>query len=348
MSKSDPKTVIDPLDSIEKFGADALRIALVSGTGPGQDLRLYPEKMESSRRFANKIWNAGRYILMTIPDGTPITAPQSVNSELAKWLLHGLNDLIKDTQSRLESHRLSDVADNLKSFFWGDFCDWYLEMDKNPNRTNEDNQVIAFAFTTLIKMLHLYAPFVTEALWREFQQPKMLAFSEWPQPLPYQFKASHQRIEIVKESISQIRALREKANIGLEIKMPATLYSTANASIFKEHQNLIIRLARLKELNISEKEPDAANELFGAYFHDTFASIDATFVDWKKEIQTLQKKFKSESGFVEKSRNKLDNPGFLSNAPEKVVTELRKKVIDTEKTLKALKQQIRDLEELAS
>jgi len=111
---------------------------------------------------------------------------------------------------------------------------------------------------------------------------------------------------------------------------------------------LIIRLARLKELNISKKEPDAANELFGAYFHDTFASIDATSVDWKKEIQTLQKKFKSESGFVEKSRNKLDNPGFLSNAPEKVVTELRKKVIDTEKTLKALKQQIRDLEELAS
>ena len=348
MSKSDPKSVIDPLDSIEKYGADALRIALVSGTGPGQDLRLYPEKMESSRRFANKIWNAGRYILMTIQDGTPITAPQTVNSELAKWLLHGLNDLIKDTQSRLESHRLSDVADNLKSFFWGDFCDWYLEMDKNPNRTNEDNQIIAFAFTTLIKMLHLYAPFVTEALWREYQQPKMLAVSEWPQSLPYLFKVSHQRIELVKESITQIRALREKANIGLEIKISATLYSTNNASLFQEHQNLIIRLARLKELNISEKEPDAANELFGAYFHDTFASIDATFVDWKKEIQTLQKKFKSESGFVEKSRNKLDNPGFLSNAPEKVVTDLRKKVIDTEKTLKALKQQIRDLEELAS
>ena len=348
MSKSDPSSVIDPLDSIEKYGTDALRIALVSGTGPGQDLRLYPEKMESSRRFANKIWNAGRYILMNIPVGTPITAPKVVNSDLAKWLLHGLNNLIKDTQFRLESHRLSDVADNLKSFFWGDFCDWYLEMDKNPNRTLEDNQVIAFAFTTLIKMLHLYVPFVTEALWREFQQPKMLAVSEWPQPLPYKFKVSHQRIEIVKESISQIRALREKVNIGLEIRIPATLCSKANASIFIEHQNLIIRLARLKELNISEKEPDVEKDMFGAYFHETFASIDATFVDWKKEIQTLQKKFKSESDFVEKSRNKLDNPGFQSNAPEKVVTDLKKKVIDTEKTLKALKQQIHDLEKLAS
>ncbi len=348
MSKSDPKSVIDPLDSIEKYGADALRIALVSGTGPGQDLRLYPEKMESSKRFANKIWNAGRYILMTIPDGTPITAPKTVNSEIAKWLLHGLNDLIQDTQSRLESHRLSDVADNLKSFFWGDFCDWYLEMDKNSNRTKEDNQVIAFAFTTLIKMLHLYVPFVTEALWREFQQSKMLALSEWPQSLPYQFKEAHQRIEIVKESISQIRALREKANIGLEIKLTATLDSKANAMIFKENQGLIIRLARLKELNISEKEPDTTNELFGVYFNETFASIDANFVDWGKEIQTLQKKFKSESGFVENSRKKLDNPGFLSKAPEKIVTELRKKIIDTEKTLKALEKQIRDLEKLAS
>ena len=348
MSKSDPKSVIDPLDSIEKYGADSLRIALISGTGPGQDLRLYPEKMESNRRFINKIWNAGRYILMTIPDGTPITAPQTVNSEIAKWLLHGLNHLIQDTQSRLESHRLSDVADNLKSFFWGDFCDWYLEMDKNPNRTNEDNQVIAFAFTTLIKMLHLYIPFVTEALWKEFQQSKMLAFSEWPQSLPYNFKTAHQRIEIVKESISQIRALREKANIGLEIKITAALYSTVNASIFKEHQNIIIRLARLKELNISEKEPDTANELFGVYFIETFASIDATFIDWEKEIQTLQKKFKLESVFVEKSRKKLDNPGFLSNAPEKIVTELRKKIIDKEKILKALKHQIRDLEKLAS
>ena len=348
MSKSDPKSVIDPLDSIEKYGADALRIALISGTGPGQDLRLYPEKMESSRRFTNKIWNAGRYILMTIPEGTPINAPKTVNSDLAKWLLHGLNNLIQDTQSRLESHRLSDVADNLKSFFWRDFCDWYLEMDKNPNRTNEDNQVIAFAFTTLIKMLHLYVPFVTEALWREFHQPKMLAFSEWPQPLTFQFKEAYERIEIVKESISQIRALREKANIGLEIKITAALNSKANAFLFKNHQNLIIRLARLKELNISEKEPDTAKDLFGSYFQDTFATIDANFVDWKKEIQILDKKIRSESAFLEKSRNKLDNPGFHSNAPEKVVSDLSKKVIDTEKTLKALKQQVSDLEKLAN
>ena len=348
MSKSDPKTVIDPLVSIDEYGADALRIALVLGTGPGQDLRLYPEKMESSRRFANKIWNAGRYILMAIPEGTPITPPQTVRSELANWLLHGLNDLIQSAQAGLESHRLSDVVDNLKSFFWGDFCDWYLEMDKNPERTDEDNQVLAYAFTTLIKLLHPYVPFVTEALWGQFRQPKMLVVTEWPQPNQYCFPEAYRRIELVKETISQIRALREKANIGLDKKVAATLDSAKNAELFRTHQNLIIRLARLSELQINKKTPDPESDSLGAYFQDTLASIEASAVDWKKEIEALQKKQAAESIFVEKSRKKLDNPGFLNKAPEQVVSELREKVTATEKTLQALKQQILELEKLAS
>ena len=348
MSKSEPETVIDPLVSIKEYGADALRIALILGTGPGQDLRLFPEKMESSRRFANKIWNAGRYILMTIPGNTPLTLPQNVNSELAKWLLHGLNELIRGTQSGLEAHRLSDVADNLKSFFWGDFCDWYLEMDKKAERTSEDNQVLAYAFTTLIKLLHPYVPFVTEALWGQFQQPEMLAVSEWPQPQPYQFSEAHGRIEIIKESISHIRALREKVKIGLDKKVAATLDSAKHAGLFRTHQELIIRLARLSELKISEKTPEAVSDTLSAYFKDTLASIEAAALDWKKEIETLQKKLKTESVFVEKSRNKLDNPGFLMQAPVRVVSELQDKVSATEKTLSALKLQIQELEKLAS
>ena len=111
---------------------------------------------------------------------------------------------------------------------------------------------------------------------------------------------------------------------------------------------MIIRLARLKELNIIKKEPDPSNKLFGIYFHETFASIDATIVDWKKEIQTLKKKFKSESSFLEISKKKLNNSGFLSNAPEKIVKELREKIVDTEKTLNSLKQQILDFEKLST
>ena len=334
------------MESIAEYGADALRLALIQGTGPGQDLRLYPEKMESCRRFANKIWNAGRYILLTIPLGTPITPPEKVHSELAQWLLHGLNDLIRRSQTGLEAHRISDVVDSLRSFFWGEFCDWYLEMDKKLDRTDEDNQVLAYSYSTLLKLMHPYVPFVTEALWEQFKQPKMLAVSEWPQELSYSFSESHNRIELLREAISQIRTLREKANIGLDKKIGATLDSEKNAELFRTHQNLIIRLARLSELEINEKTPDSSRDNLGVYFNETLASIEASAVDWKKEIESLQKKLETESGFVEKSLKKLKNPGFLNKAPEKVIIELREKVASTEKTLEALKLQIHELDKL--
>jgi len=344
MSKSEPTTMIDPLESIEKFGADALRIALILGTGAGQDLRLYEGKMESSRRFANKIWNAGRYILITIPEKTTINPPQKINSDLSKWLLHGLNNLILYTQAGLESHRLSDVADNLKNFFWSDFCDWYLEMDKSSERSSQDNQVLAYAFTTLIKLLHPYIPFVTEALWSYFNQPEILALSKWPQPHQYKFAKEYGQIEIIKESISQIRALREKAKVGINKKISATLESLKHAALFRKHRDLIIRLARLNELKIIKNDSKEENSKLSAYFHDTQVYIDASALDWEKEIENVQKKIKTETVFLEKSKYKLKNNGFLNQAPEEIVSKLKKKVVATEKTLAALENKILDLE----
>jgi len=221
-------------------------------------------------------------------------------------------------------------------------------MDKNQERTDEDNQVLAYAFTTLLKLLHPYVPFVTEALWGKFQQSKMLVVSDWPQTNQYCFPESYRRIELVKETISQIRILREKAKIGLDKKVAATLDSSKNSELFRKHQKLIIRLARLSKLQINKKTPDPASETLGVYFRDTLASIEASAVDWKKEIEALEKKQKAESFFVKKSRKKLDNPSFLKKAPVQVVSELREKVISAEKTLLALKQQILEFEKLAS
>jgi valyl-tRNA synthetase len=348
MSKSDPETCIDPLESIAQYGTDALRLALIVGTGPGQDLRLFPEKLEACRRFANKVWNAGRYILMTIPEGTPITAPQQVQSELAQWLLHGLNQLVQDVQDSLLAYRLSDVIDALRGFFWGEFCDWHLEMDKKPERSPEDNQVLAYTYTTLLKLLHPYVPFVTEALWSQFGQERMLTVSDWPQPQPaHHFQENHARIELVKEAITKIRALRDKANLGLDKKVAASLDSVANAPLFEANRELIVRLARLSTLEVRAVEPIPGNDALAAYFQDTLARIDATAVDWRKEIETLNKKLKTEDDFLSKSGKKLDNAGFLSKAPEHIVTELHSKVSVTEKTVEALRQQIQELERLA-
>ena len=348
MSKSDPLTCIDPLESIRDYGTDALRLALIQGTGPGQDLRLYPEKLESCRRFANKVWNAGRYILMNIPSGTSLDPPQNVQNEAARWLLHELDLLIGKTRQGLEAFRLSEVIDNLRSFFWGTFCDWYLEMDKRPDRNEEDNRVLAYALSTQLKLLHPYVPFVTEALWENLGQDKMLAKAPWPESQGYDFGESHQKIQLVCESVSQLRTLREKARLGLNQKVDAGIDSEPHAEVFEIHSGLIKRLARISELKIRKVPATPSGEALSSYFQDSLVSINANALDFNQEISNLQKQLNQENQFLTKSRNKLENPGFLNNAPDQVVLELREKVDSTEKTIDALKKQVIELEQLAN
>ena len=348
MSKSDPLTCIDPLESIRDYGTDALRLALIQGTGPGQDLRLYPEKLESCRRFANKVWNAGRYILMNIPSGTSLDPPQNVQNEAARWLLHELDLLIGKTRQGLEAFRLSEVIDNLRSFFWGTFCDWYLEMDKRPDRNEEDNRVLAYALSTQLKLLHPYVPFVTEALWENLGQDKMLAKAPWPESQGYDFGESHQKIQLVCESVSQLRTLREKARLGLNQKVDAGIDSEPHAEVFEIHSGLIKRLARISELKIRKVPATPSGEALSSYFQDSLVSINANALDFSQEISNLQKQLNQENQFLTKSRNKLENPGFLNNAPDQVVLELREKVDSTEKTIDALKKQVIELEQLAN
>ena len=348
MSKSDPLTCIDPLESIRDYGTDALRLALIQGTGPGQDLRLYPEKLESCRRFANKVWNAGRYILMNIPSGTSLDPPQNVQNEAARWLLHELDLLIGKTRQGLEAFRLSEVIDNLRSFFWGTFCDWYLEMDKRPDRNEEDNRVLAYALSTQLKLLHPYVPFVTEALWENLGQDKMLAKAPWPESQGYDFGESHQKIQLVCESVSQLRTLREKARLGLNQKVDAGIDSEPHKEVFEIHSGLIKRLARISELKIRKVPATPSGEALSSYFQDSLVSINANALDFSQEISNLQKQLNQENQFLTKSRNKLQNPGFLNNAPDQVVLELREKVDSTEKTIDALKKQVIELEQLAN
>ena len=348
MSKSDPLTCIDPLESIRDYGTDALRLALIQGTGPGQDLRLYPEKLESCRRFANKVWNAGRYILMNIPSGTSLDPPQNVQNEAARWLLHELDLLIGKTRQGLEAFRLSEVIDNLRSFFWGTFCDWYLEMDKRPDRNEEDNRVLAYALSTQLKLLHPYVPFVTEALWENLEQDKMLAKAPWPESQGYDFGESHQKMQLVCESVSQLRTLREKARLGLNQKVDAGIDSEPHAEVFEIHSGLIKRLARISELKIRKVPATPSGEALSSYFQDSLVSINANALDFSQEISNLQKQLNQENQFLTKSRNKLQNPGFLNNAPDQVVLELREKVDSTEKTIDALKKQVIELEQLAN
>ncbi|MBF0279189.1 MAG: valine--tRNA ligase [SAR324 cluster bacterium] len=344
MSKSDPETCIDPLESIDQYGADALRIALISGTSPGTDLRIYPEKLESCRRFVNKIWNAARYVLITLPPGTRIDPPENVEWSVSQWILHRLNELIHGVQKSLENFRLSDVAESLRGFLWGDFCDWYLEMSKKEERTEEDNQVLAYSYTTLLKLMHPYMPFVTEALWEEFDTKEMLIRSAWPEPVEaYNFPESAFQISLVQEAITQIRALRDKANIGLNVKSNARIDSEQHGGLFREHEGLIKRLARLNTLQIENRKPEMTDDSLSSYFEETLVQIEASEVDWQEEIEKLRKNLQKEESFLNKSQMKLQNEQFLSKAPQHVIAELREKVVSKERLIQALQEQISEL-----
>ena len=341
MSKSDPDTCIDPLESIQMYGADALRIALISGTAPGMDLRIYPEKLESCRRFVNKIWNAARFVLLTIPPETSIAPPLDVRLPVSQWILHRLNEILVSIQKSLENFRLSDVVENLRTFLWGEFCDWYLEMSKKKHRTDEDNQVLAYTYTTLLKLLHPYMPFVTEVLWEEFNASELLIRCPWPQPLEaHHFPESANRISLVQQVIIQIRTLREKAGIGLNVKSSARIYSEKHALLFQEHEAIIKQLARLENLYIKPRKPDLTHNSLSSYFEDTVVRIEATVIDWQEEIEKLNKKLRKEEKFLLQSRKKLENDQFLKKAPEHVISQLRDKVDSKAKLISALEQQI--------
>ena len=221
-------------------------------------------------------------------------------------------------------------------------------MDKRPDRNEEDNRVLAYALSTQLKLLHPYVPFVTEALWENLGQDKMLAKAPWPESQGYDFGESHQKIQLVCESVSQLRTLREKARLGLNEKVDAGIDSEPHAEVFEIHSGLIKRLARISELKIRKVPATPSGEALSSYFQDSLVSINANALDFSQEISNLQKQLNQENQFLTKSRNKLQNPGFLNNAPDQVVLELREKVDSTEKTIDALKKQGIELEQLAN
>jgi len=347
MSKSDPLTCIDPLESIADYGADALRLALISGSAPGMDSRLYAEKLESHRRFVNKVWNAGRYVMMTLPENIKFVIPTKVHSKISQWFLHRLNQKIESIHQDFDKFRLADVASHLRALFWGDFCDWYLEMVKSENRSHEDDIVLFYAYTTLLKLLHPFIPFITEALWEKCNFSQMLILADLPTPLQaHDFSASEKQISVVQEAITQIRMLREKANLGLHLKINAKLESEIYADLFEEQKEMIMRLARLAHLEVSPMQPTRSQSALSRYFEETRLEIEATAIDLSQEISSLQKKLQKEQQFLMKSNQKLQNQGFLKKAPSHVIDQLKDKVESTVKMVEQLEQQIKEMQQM--
>ncbi len=322
---------IDPLEIIDQYGADALRFSLATGNSPGNDMRFLPEKIEASRNFANKLWNANRFILMNLDEDEPAPyIPENLATE-DKWILSRFNSLVKAVQNSLENFELGIAVQNLYDFIWDVFCDWYIEIAKiRLNGDNEEGKktakaVLVYVMSNTLKLLHPFMPFITEEIWLALPHDgESIMISEWPKyDDALNFPAEEAAMERVMTAIKAIRNRRAEMNVPPSKK--AKLYiATKYIEDFTNGSVFMNRLA-----SASEVEVGADFEIEGSVSVITeaakiFIPLNE-LVDFAAERARLQKELDAAKKDLQFVENKLNNAGFVAKAPEKVIAQEREK-----------------------
>ncbi|MCM1119144.1 MAG: valine--tRNA ligase [bacterium] len=328
---------IDPLEIIEQYGADALRLTLITGNAPGNDMRFYYEKVENSRNFANKVWNASRFILMNM-ENKEVTEPGAAELEPAdRWILSKLNTLIKDVTDNMESFELGIAVQKVYDFIWDEFCDWYIEMVKPRLYSTDDAASQNAALWTLktvlidaLKLLHPYMPFITEEIFCSLQnEEESIMISSWPVYREERCYAAQERaIETIKEAVRGIRGVRNEMNVPPSRKAGVFVVSEDQSilDIFTEGKLFFASLAYAGEVSMQRDKTgipqDAVSVVIaGATLYIPFAEL----VDIAQEIERLQKEEKRLQGELSRVNGMLSNEKFLSKAPEAKIREEKEK-----------------------
>ena len=322
---------IDPLEIIDNYGADALRFSLATGNSPGNDMRFLPEKIEASRNFANKLWNANRFILMNLDEDEPAPyIPENLATE-DKWIISRFNTLVKTVQNSLENYELGIAVQNLYDFIWDVFCDWYIEIAKI--RLNGDNEeakktakaVLVYVMSNTLKLLHPFMPFITEEIWLALPHDgESIMISEWPKfDDALNFPVEETAMERIMSAIKAIRNRRAEMNVPPSKK--AKLYIATK--YIEEFTNGSVFMNRLA--SASEVEVGADFEIEGSVSVVTesakiFIPLNE-LVDFEAERARLQKELDAANKDLQFVSNKLNNPGFVAKAPEKVIAQEREK-----------------------
>ena len=337
---------IDPLEIIDRYGADALRFTLATGNSPGNDMRFSDEKVEASRNFANKIWNAARFILMNLDENEYAPyVPKNLAIE-DKWILSKYNDLVKDVTDSLEKFELGLAVQKLYDFIWDVFCDWYIEIAKI--RLNGEcatakatvKAVLVYVMSNTLKLLHPFMPFITEEIWQTLPHDgDSIMISEWPVFTDeLSFKADEAEMERVMTAIKAVRNRRAEMNVPPS-KKAKIFIETAYEKTFSEGANFFVRLASASEVEIVKGYEN--DEAVAIITEDArlFIPMDE-LVDFKAELERLQKEkagVLKEIAFVS---GKLNNEKFVAKAPEALVNEQREKLARYNEKLAMLEESI--------
>ncbi len=320
---------IDPLEIIDQYGADALRFSLATGNSPGNDMRFLPEKIEASRNFANKLWNANRFILMNLGEDEPAPhIPENLATE-DKWILSQFNSLVKAVTNSLENYELGIAVQNLYDFIWDVFCDWYIEIAKiRLNGDNEEGKktakaVLVYVMSNTLKLLHPFMPFITEEIWLALPHDgESIMISEWCKyDEALNFPVEEEAMNRVMSAIKAVRNRRAEMNVPPSKK--AKLYiATKYTEDFTNGSVFMNRLASASEVEIGDEFEIEGSVSVITESAKIYIPLNE-LVDFEAEKARLQKELDAAKKDLEFVENKLNNPGFMAKAPEKVVAQQR-------------------------
>ena len=347
---------IDPLEVIDKYGADALRMALITGNAPGNDMRFYWERVENSRNFANKVWNASRFIMMNIEKAAQsgeVTLDRLTMAD--KWIVSKVNTLTREVTENLDKYELGIALQKVYDFIWEEFCDWYIEMVK-PRLYNEEDDTKAAAIWTLrhvliqaLKLLHPFMPFISEEIFCNLQEEEeTIMVSQWPVYRDdWSFAKEEQSTETIKEAVRAIRGVRSSMNVPPSKK--ATVYVVSEDEgllrIFEHSKSFFATLGYAGEVILQKNKDGIADDAVSAVIHRAVIYMPfADLVDIEKEIDRLKGEEKRLAGELARSRGMLGNEKFVSRAPEAKIAEERAKLEKYEQMMEQVKLRLAQLQ----
>ncbi|WP_054251989.1 valine--tRNA ligase [Neofamilia massiliensis] len=346
---------VDPLDVIDHYGADALRFFLVNGNSPGNDLRYFESRVEASRNFANKLWNASRLVLMNVDDNFREKSIEDINLKSEdKWILHKLNQTIVSIDKQLDKFEIGLYSNEIYEFIWYEFCDWYLEMvkyrlyDEDVDVKNDAVNVLMYLLDKILKLLHPIMPFITEEIYQHLPvKDEALIIASWPKyQEAFEFKETYDEIEFTKEIIKSIRNIRAEMNLPNK-KKTNMLYYTEDKfekAAIENNSQQILTLANCQTVKFEDKaniDPDEHSVLLVGKA-EVFLPLKE-LIDREKEIERLTKEKEKAISEIERVNSKLANQGFVSKAPEKLINEERAKKETYETMLKNINLQLEKL-----
>ena len=344
---------VDPLDVIEQYGADALRYMLVAGNAPGNDIRYYPEKVEAARNFANKIWNASRFVMMNLDKDIMNKYADCTEYSLAdKWILSEMNNLVKEVTENMDKYELGIAIQKVYDFMWTEFCDWYIELVKPVFHSDDEKakgvvyNVLYKVLITGLKLLHPVMPFITEEIFTHLSDEETITTSEWPK-----FDEALVNLDAEKDMAYVIEAIKSLRNVRAEMNVPPSRKAKVIAYIgeeakaaFEAGSAYIEKLASASEVEFTNNKEEVPSNAVSVVVKggELFMPL-LDLVDKEKELERLNKEVKKLNGEIERIDKKLSNQGFVAKAPQAVVDGEKAKRVKYVEMLEAVEARIKAL-----